>query len=832
MKSTDELSAICRHAPGILLCVAVDPDGEFRFVSMSDAGLAAMGLSHDQVVGARVRDVIPPPSCDAVLGHYREAIRSRDTVRWREVSDYPSGRKVGEVAVTPLYDDAGVATHLIGVVHDITERERLEEALRHREERLAFLLQLNDALRPLSDASEIQQATVRLLCEHLGANRVAYSVIDGDEFFVTADHNRDTAPFRGRWPIALFGEALFEAYRRGESVMSSDVRSDPRFTEAERATLLRHDIAALFRVPIRKEGRWVASVGVNNATPREWTRDERALIEQTAERLWSAAERARAEAALRDREERLRLALRASAAGSWTRDVGANSVEWDEGFRRLYGIPADQPADFDLWMNRIHEADRHVVLGLIDDMRHPTSDAWDVTFRIVRPDATVAWIHSVGRVERDATGQISRLAGLEMDVTARRQAETILQAQREQADITERLQRTAELEQRTAQLSRLASDLTLAEHRGREEAAKLLHDGLQQLLVIASLNLAQHVKHAREAAAPLDDRIVEAKQQVDDAIAAARTLSFELSPPVLQHAELPASLAWLANWTQQKYGVEVRVSADPRARSSRKDVRTLLFESTRELLFNAVKHAQVDRVTLEIGLDADDQLCITVTDSGVGFDPSALADRMKAGAVGWGLFSIRERVTLLGGRFEIASAPGRGARFRLVAPRSPGVDVTARPESFPAAAIEPPAARVAAGALRILLVDDHAAVREAFREILHQHAGLLVVGNAADGIEAVAQARALRPDVILMDISMPRLDGIEATRLIHAELPLIPILGLSMQPSSDAPHAIERAGAAGFFIKGTDTQRLIDYLLELRRTSPTGPAAPPSDRRL
>jgi signal transduction histidine kinase len=66
----------------------------------------------------------------------------------------------------------------------------------------------------------------------------------------------------------------------------------------------------------------------------------------------------------------------------------------------------------------------------------------------------------------------------------------------------------------------------------------------------------------------------------------------------------------------------VQVSADPLANSDRKDVRTLLFESVRELLFNAVKHAQVDRVTIDLSLDQDDALCITVADQGIGFDPA------------------------------------------------------------------------------------------------------------------------------------------------------------------------------------------------------------------
>ena len=84
-----ELSAIYTNVPGILFYVAVEPDGGFRFQAMSDGGLAAMGLSREQVIGLRVADVIPLPSCDMALNRYREAIRSGKTVRWEEISVIP-----------------------------------------------------------------------------------------------------------------------------------------------------------------------------------------------------------------------------------------------------------------------------------------------------------------------------------------------------------------------------------------------------------------------------------------------------------------------------------------------------------------------------------------------------------------------------------------------------------------------------------------------------------------------------------------------------------------------------------------------------------------------
>ena len=97
--------------------------------------------------------------------------------------------------------------------------------------------------------------------------------------------------------------------------------------------------------------------------------------------------------------------------------------------------------------------------------------------------------------------------------------------------------------------------------------------------------------------------------------------------------------------------------------------------------------------------------------------------------------------------------------------------------------------------------------------MLHERPQLPVVGEASNGIDAIVQAHLLRPDVILMDVMMPHMDGVEATERIRAELPDIRILGLSMLARSETADAIERAGAAGFFVKGTDTQRLIDHLL-------------------
>src|SRR6516164_4496148 len=89
LAAREELSAIYENVPGIVFYIAVEPVGEFRFLSVSRDFLVATGLTRQQIVGSLVRNVIPPPSLDMVLNRYREAILSGQTVRWEEESVYP-----------------------------------------------------------------------------------------------------------------------------------------------------------------------------------------------------------------------------------------------------------------------------------------------------------------------------------------------------------------------------------------------------------------------------------------------------------------------------------------------------------------------------------------------------------------------------------------------------------------------------------------------------------------------------------------------------------------------------------------------------------------------
>lgn len=116
-------------------------------------------------------------------------------------------------------------------------------------------------------------------------------------------------------------------------------------------------------------------------------------------------------------------------------------------------------------------------------------------------------------------------------------------------------------------------------------------------------------------------------------------------------------------------------------------------------------------------------------------------------------------------------------------------------------------------AVRVLVVDDHVILREGLAELLRGEQGIHVVGEAADGVEAVELTGQLEPDVVLMDVSMPRMDGIEATRIICAAKPHVRVIALSMHQDETIKSAMNEAGAAAYVSKSGDAELLVSIIL-------------------
>jgi NarL family two-component system response regulator LiaR len=123
--------------------------------------------------------------------------------------------------------------------------------------------------------------------------------------------------------------------------------------------------------------------------------------------------------------------------------------------------------------------------------------------------------------------------------------------------------------------------------------------------------------------------------------------------------------------------------------------------------------------------------------------------------------------------------------------------------------------------IRVLVVDDHAVVRKGIRALLAEIEGIEVVGEAGDGQEAVAQADALRPDVILMDLVMPGMDGIKATRQIAAGEAGPPILVLTSFAGDDKVFPAIKAGALGYLLKDSEPTDLVEAIQQVHRGEPS-----------
>jgi NarL family two-component system response regulator LiaR len=116
----------------------------------------------------------------------------------------------------------------------------------------------------------------------------------------------------------------------------------------------------------------------------------------------------------------------------------------------------------------------------------------------------------------------------------------------------------------------------------------------------------------------------------------------------------------------------------------------------------------------------------------------------------------------------------------------------------------------AAPPARLLIVDDHELVRESTQLMLEGEPDLEVVGEAVDGRHALELCRQLHPDLVLMDVRMPEMDGLRATRAIKEEMPSISILLVSAYDSEDYRREARSAGAAGYVLKDADRQQLLE----------------------
>ncbi len=371
-------------------------------------------------------------------------------------------------------------------------------------------------------------------------------------------------------------------------------------------------------------------------------------------------------------------------------------------------------------------------------------------------------------------------------------------------------ERTAEVQRLADQLRALAVELSQAEQRERKRLSKVLHDHIQQLLVAARMQL----EWMKSDGSPL--RLQGTAQAVDsilrEALEASRSLTVELSPPVLHQAGLIGGLNWLAAQMREKNQFTVNLRSDNRAEPDTEETRLLLFECARELLFNVMKHAGVAEAQVAL-LRAGERIRMIISDAGAGFDPDSLKKR-RSDDVSFGLFSIQQRLAHLGGEMAIQTAPGQGTSVTLTIPvgelkQRPETAENVPPEERGAARMS---VREKAASYRVLIVDDHKIMREGLVGLLRFEPDIEIVGQATDGSQAVELAARLQPDVIIMDVNLGEMSGVEATKAILAGNPRIRVIGLSMYTDADVAMAMRDAGAVAYLTKGGPSEDLISAI--------------------
>ena len=378
--------------------------------------------------------------------------------------------------------------------------------------------------------------------------------------------------------------------------------------------------------------------------------DDHQLILLAIEDVTERQERA---AALHESEARFRAVADLVPDLLWQSDSSGERTWGNQRWMEYTGQTLEEAVGYG-WADTIHPDDRDRALRAYREAAR-AGESFRDEHRLRRADGVYRWF-LVGAVPvRDNSGRITQWFGAATDVHDQRTAMETLEER---------------VEERTRQVRHLARRLTMAEQQERRRISRILHDDLQQMLYGMQMKISLLQKEAESGdREPLAEETAKLNELFGRAITTTRQLTVDLSPPVLKGEGLADALAWLRMHVQELYGLDVELQAAHAFYIEEEDLRVLLFQIVRELLFNVVKHAGTDRATVALR-DGEEEghLVIEVVDRGKGFDVET-ADGDREGS--FGLFSVHERLQLIGGRMEVDSAPGAGTRVVVHAPVAP-----------------------------------------------------------------------------------------------------------------------------------------------------------------
>ncbi|WP_295184428.1 PAS domain-containing protein [uncultured Brevundimonas sp.] len=644
--------------------------------------------------------------------------------------------------------------------NNITERKQSET-------RQNALLELNDAIRDLTDAGDIAQASAQVLAKTMGVSRAGYGTVDtvAETITIARDFNQPgVSSIAGVLSFRDYGSYI-EDIKRGETVAIDDVARDPR--TADTAEALRAISAGSFvNMPLMEQGRVVAMVFVNHAAPRHYSDSDLRLMREVAERVRTATERARSEAALRDSEAQFRVFAQSTPIQIW--------ASWPDGSLywfnpQVYAYMGAKPGELDGpdgWLERLHPDDRdEAVKAWTDAMA--SGQVYEAEFRMRRHDGVYRAFRIRAEPVHDEDGRITRWVGTSADI------EDFRRQSAELARFNETLE--DQVAERTSAL--MQAEEALRQSQKMEAVGQLTggiaHDfnnllaGISGSLELITNRIAQG-RHAEV------ERFTVAAQGAAKRAAALthRLLAFSrrqtLDPKPTDPNRLIRGMEDLVRRTTGP-GVEVEVVAGAGLWPVLIDAHQLE-NAVLNLCINA-RDAMPSggRLTIETGnrwidartakaqdLEPGQYVSICVSDTGTGMAPEVAARAFEpffttkplGEGTGLGLSMIYGFVRQSGGQVRIYSEAGEGAMICLYLPRHFGevddADLIPEVEQAP---------RAQAGET-VMVVDDEPTVRMLVAEILHELGYQCI--EASDGAAGLKLLQSgARIDLLVTDVGLP-----------------------------------------------------------------------------
>jgi two-component system, NarL family, sensor kinase len=388
-------------------------------------------------------------------------------------------------------------------------------------------------------------------------------------------------------------------------------------------------------------------------------------------------------------------------------------------------------------------------------------------------------------------------------------------------ELTELIAANEALKSNEESLRQLSARLLQLQDEERRHIARDLHDITGQKLAFQCMALsALQTKQASHLDAETQQTLSDSLVLNKEISAEIRTLSYLLHPPLLDELGLSSAARWYAAGFTKRTGIPIDIDVPQEIKRLSPDAEVAIFRVLQESLTNVHRHANTQKARLRISTTAD-EIKVEIEDYGKGIQlGKSKSPQESVARLGVGIQGMTERIRQLGGRLEITPGPKRGTLVTATLPLYSS-QVTASSTSTASAASAFAISTDSAAAAhhhqrqQVLIADDHEMLRRGVRNTLQTELDLEICGEAVNGQDAVDKARELHPDLVILDINMPVLNGLVAVRQILRYCPATKIVIFSVHDSDQTRQEISAAGAHGFVSKGKESHDLLRVVREV-----------------